>query len=136
MRRCAINGVVILDKAVYQKKVESILDDRTKSSPMNDDPVKTTLKRENKVRSLLSDLNKSGALTDKQYQNLSPAGSSPGILYGLLKIHKPIRPILSAIGTHSYKLANFLVPLLRPLSLGSYLINNSFHSIIILLKSQ
>ena len=50
-------------------------------------------------------------------------------LYGLPKIHKtdiPLRPILSAIGTHSYNLAKFLVSLLRPLSLSSYLISNSF----------
>ena len=90
--------------------------------------MKTTLKHENKVQSFLRDLKKSRALTDKQYQELSPTGSHPGILYGLSKIHKPnipIKPILSAIGTHF------------ALSLGSYLINDSFfHSRIIFLKSQ
>ena len=79
---------------------------------MNNDLVKTTLKHENKVQSFLRDLNKSGALTDEQCQELSPTGYCPGILYGLPKIHKPnitIRPILSAIGRHLYKLAKFLV---------------------------
>ena len=66
---------------------------------------------------------------DEQFKKLAPTGSRPGILYGVPKIHKtdiPLRPILSVIGTHSYNLAKFLVSLLRPLSLSSYLINNSF----------
>ena len=40
------------------------------------------------------------------------AGSRPGVLYGLCKVHKaivdvcsPFRPILSAIGTGTYKIA-------------------------------
>jgi hypothetical protein len=58
-----------------------------------------------------------------------PIGSRPGILYGLPKVHKPnfpLRPIISAIGTHAYKLAKFLVPLLRPFSTNSYTISDTF----------
>ena len=43
-----------------------------------------------------------------------PHGSRPGILYGNPKVHKPVidncpefRPILSSIGTPTYKLPNF-----------------------------
>ena len=50
-------------------------------------------------------------------EDLYPVGSSPGILYGHAKIHKPVkddvppfRPILSAIGKRTCKLSNFLVP--------------------------
>ena len=50
-------------------------------------------------------------------------------MYGLPKVHKPnfpLRPIISAIGTHSYKLAKFLVPLLRPFSTNTFTINDTF----------
>jgi hypothetical protein len=50
-------------------------------------------------------------------------------MYGLPKVHKPnfpLRSIISAIGTHSYKLAKFLVPLLRPFSTNTFTINDTF----------
>ena len=50
-------------------------------------------------------------------------GSNPGILYGLCKVHKtvvdvspPFRPILSATGTPTYKLAKYLVPKLASIT--------------------
>lgn len=49
------------------------------------------------------------------------SGSSPGILYGLPKIHKSdfseknqMRPIFAAYNTPSFSLAKFLVPILSP----------------------
>ena len=69
----------------------------------------------------------------KKYEDLYPVGSSPGILYGRAKIHKPVkdgvlpfRPILSAIGIPTYKLSKFFVTLLTPLSLNEYSIKDSF----------
>ena len=50
----------------------------------------------------------------EQYKDLIPSGSRPGIMYGSAKVHKiftdalpSFRPILSAIGTPTYKLAKF-----------------------------
>ena len=66
---------------------------------------------------------------DEQFKEIAHTGSQPGILYGLPKIHKanvPLRPILSAIETHSYNLAKFLVSFLHPISLSSYVIINLF----------
>ena len=64
---------------------------------------------------------------------LSPSGSRPGIMYGLAKVHKIVRdglpsfrPILSAIGTPTYKLAKFLVPILEPVTTNEYTIKDSF----------
>ena len=64
---------------------------------------------------------------------LHPVGSRPGILLGRAKIHKPIKdgvppfcPILSDIGTPTYKLAKFFVPLLAPLTSNEYTIKDSF----------
>ena len=55
--------------------------------------------------------------------DLHPVGSRPGTLYGRAKIFEPIKdgippfcPILSDIGTPTYKLAKFFVPLLEPLT--------------------
>ena len=55
------------------------------------------------------------------------------VLYGRSKIHKPIkdgappfRPILSDIGTPTYKLAKFFVPLLALLTSNEYTIKDSF----------
>ena len=54
-------------------------------------------------------------------------------MYGLAKIHKiftdglpSFRPILSAFGTPTYKLAKFLVPILEPLTTNEYTIKDSF----------
>ena len=91
---------------------------------------KETVKREDKVRKLLNELKNEELISEQQYAELNtPIGSRPGILYGLPKVHKhnfPLRPIISAIGTHAYKLAKFLVPLLRPFSTNSYTISDTF----------
>ncbi len=49
-------------------------------------------------------------MVDNVYNFLFASGSTPGILYGLPKVHKagaPIRPILSAINTFNYNLTKF-----------------------------
>ena len=60
-------------------------------------------------------------------------GIRPGILYVLCKVHKAItdicplfRPILSAIGTPSYKLAKFLVSKLSSITFNEFTVKNSF----------
>ena len=54
-------------------------------------------------------------------------------MYGLPKVHKIVtdglpsfRPILSVIGTPTYKLAKFLVPIIEPLATNEYTIKDSF----------
>ena len=66
-------------------------------------------------------------ISSEQYKDLSTSGSRPAIMYCLAKVHKVVtdslpsfRPILSAIGTPSYKLAKFLVPILEPLTTNRY----------------
>ena len=72
---------------------------------------------------------KSESITPETYDKLYPTGSRIGILYGLPKIHKnnvPLRPILSCINNYSYKVAKFFIPLLNPLSVGSYMVRDFF----------
>ena len=69
----------------------------------------------------------------KNYDNLYPSGSDPGIPYGLDKIHKALEdgiptfcPILSAIGIPTYKLAKFCDKLLKPITTHEYTTEYSF----------
>ena len=69
-------------------------------------------------------LEKTWSLSTEQCKKVEAVQSRPDILYGLCKVHKavidvflPFRPILSTIGTFSYKLAKFLVPKLYLLQL-------------------
>ena len=73
-------------------------------------------------------------MTDAQYRKVKAVGSRPGILYGLCKVHKaivdicpPFRPILSAIGTPTYRLAKFLVPRLTSITYNELTVQDSFH---------
>ena len=112
------NGIVILDRQDYVRKVTSILEDTTKFLPLDSDMLEICQKRENRlVRFLRDSLFKKKLISDSVYHDLFPTGSTPGILYGLpiiyfifYMVHKtncPVRPILSAIGTYNYKLAKF-----------------------------
>ena len=64
----------------------------------------------------------SKSMTEKTRKSLKPVGSRPDIIYGSCKVDKasvgncpPFRPILSALNTPTYKLAKFIVPILKPL---------------------
>ena len=78
-------------------------------------------------------LNNKKAISEETYNKLRPVGSKPGTLYGSAKVHNPLinglpqfRPILSAIGTPSYKLAKFLVPVLSDITQNEFTVNYSF----------
>ena len=67
-------------------------------------------------------------MNDKLYKDLYSVGARPGITYGLPKTHKqnvPLRPIISSIGTFSYKIAKYLAKILSPLAQNSHLLKNS-----------
>ena len=74
---------------------------------------------EQKLRKYLLELKKKKIISQELYSKLYPNGSYVGRMYGLPKIHKehiPLRPILSAIGTHNYKLAKYLTSFILPVS--------------------
>ena len=81
----------------------------------------------------MKSLEKSGSLTTDQYKKIKAIRCRPGILYGLCEVHKaiidvcpPFRPILSAIGAPSYKLAKFLVPKLSSITFNEFTVKDSF----------
>ena len=62
-------------------------------------------------------------INEELYNKLCPVSSQPGALYGLAKVHKKVidgcpafRPILSAIGTPTYRIAKFLLPVFKDLT--------------------
>ena len=82
------NGVVILDRQDYVRKVTSILEDTTKFLPLDSDMLEICQKRENRLLRFLRDsLLKGKLISDFVYHDLFPTGSTPGILYGLPKVH-------------------------------------------------
>ena len=122
-------GVVILDREHYVEKVTHLLSDRSKFCLIKDPLHKLLLSVEDKVNRLLTKLKKSYTISDTTYNELHASGSTPGILYGLPKIHKPnvpFRPIFRACGTATYALAKFLVPLLSPIAENEFTVKNSY----------
>ena len=115
--------------------MENILKDNTKFEKVK---IKTGIlnfqvNHEKRINDYLKSLKNSGSLSVNQYKKIKAVGSKPGILYGLCKVHKaiadicpPFRPILSAIGTPSYKIAKFLVPILSKLTVNEFTIKDSF----------
>ena len=82
---------------------------------------------------LLKSLKNQNELLEKNYNNLYPSDSNPGILYELGKIHKAladwiptIYPILSTLGMSTYKLAMTCNKLLKPITTNKYTIEDSF----------
>ena len=87
-----------------------------KFSAVNEDWFKTIIKEEDQVNRFLTILRQNNHIDKITYDELRVSSSKPGILYGLLKVHKPgtpLRPILSSIGTCGYNLSKFLVPYLE-----------------------
>jgi hypothetical protein len=129
-------GIVIMNKTDYINKMNHILSDQTKFKKIdNTTPFKQCLRNDDKICRLLRKLLDNGAINQGQYNSLYPTGSSPGIMYGLPKIHKPnapLRPILAAYNTPTYSISKFLIPLLQDCTINQYTLQNSydfFHSI-------
>ena len=121
---------VILDKTDYVSKMNSILSDTDKFKKCSDtnDIYSLSLKYEDKANRFVKKLYNLGIISMEQYNHLFSSSTGPGIMYGFPKIHKPntpLRPILAAYNTASYKLSKFLVPLLEPLTTNDYTVKNS-----------
>ena len=78
---------------------------------------------EERIIYLLKCLEDQGEISEKEKNDLYPSGSKPGVPYDLAKINKALedgipsfRPTLSAIGSHTYKLAKFCDQLLKSLT--------------------
>ena len=61
-------------------------------------------------------------------EKLTPSGSNPGKMHGLVKVHKnnnPVRPVVSMIGTTEYLFAKFLDEIIKPYIPQTYLLKSN-----------
>ena len=130
------NIFVLLDRDKYLEGMSKILNKNAKFEMLQfdrDKELNYILNLEKKNIYVLKDLKNKEEITEVDYLHQYPCGSRPGILHGMAKVHKPVinwcpslLPILSAINTPSYKLAQFLVLLLTPLTSDDFTIKDSF----------
>ena len=65
-------------------------------------------------------------------KNLILKGSSPGKMYGLIKVHKnnnPARPVISMIGTLEHQLSKFFDSIIKNYIPDSYMLHSTEHFI-------
>ena len=125
------NGVVILDRKLYNNAIEEIISDSSKFEKLNEDP---TLKREASLQYFLRKLKQKSFFNEIEYDKLYPSGSAPARIYGTPKMHKfsfsdsfsKLRPIVSSKGTFNCNLARFLSDLLSPLVPNDYSCKDTF----------
>ena len=120
------NGVVIISRLDYLSKMKHLISDTTKFKELQHNPTKS---REESLSSYLRKLRKDKIIDDATFYKILPSGSSPGVLYGLPKVHKtgcPFRPIVSSVNTYNYNLASYLVSILQPISTNQYTVKDSF----------
>ena len=103
------NVIVLLNKTDYVRKMEDILSDTAKFRPKVFDRVngdlRDILEKEEEVKGFLTGLNDKGVISDMDFAKMVPCGSSPGIMYGLCKVHKDI-PAGENCPPFEYKLPN------------------------------
>ena len=80
------NGVVILDREIYNNSCLGIISDKSKFKHLHADP---TLSREAKLQSFLRKLKSKNSLDNETYSRIFRKGSQPARFYGLPKLHKP-----------------------------------------------
>ena len=116
--------------------MENVLNDKSKFQKVyidHDKILNPIIHMEYRVTDVLKNLRDKKEISIQQYKDLSPSGSRPGIMYGTAKVRKIVtngrpsfRPILSAIGTPTYRLGKFLVPMQELLTTNEYTIKDSF----------
>ena len=102
---------VILNREDYHRKLDNILQDRSKFMPITSDPTAQLKKRLNAL------ITAANALKDGVHFQKIIGEYKPGYIYGKVKTHKdgnPLRPIISQIPTPSYHLAKRLNELITP----------------------
>ena len=108
MRADKSNKTVIMEKDEYYKKMSDLLNDSNTYKKVAHDLTKQI---QNKINGLINNMFRKKYI-DKKTKNLLNChnGQSPYI-YGLPKLHKnniPLRPIVSTVGSPTYKLSKFL----------------------------
>lgn len=126
------NGIAILDTNDYINKLETIVKDKTKFTPIMysennfllDHPV---VKQQNKIKYFLNKYVKPH-VDPNTLKFITPTGSNSGKMYGSAKVHKqgnPLRPIVASFGTAEYNLAKYLNKFIVPVIPNTFSVENN-----------
>lgn len=113
---------VVMDRDEYLRKMQNILNDKSKFERISSDPT-ASLKAE--VNRLITAAN--AVIGGVHFEKIS-GEYGPGYAYGNVKIHKenkPLRPIISQIPSPLYRLAKRLNKLLKPYVPAKYSLESS-----------
>ena len=124
------NSVVLMNRDDYINRMETLISDPAKFQklpvPENKD-YNFTIKEKRLVDNILDTLYEKNAITRDIKTTLTPDGPSSARLYGLPKIHKALvdgipnyRPIISQIGSPTYKIAKYLLDFISPITKNEY----------------
>ena len=106
---------MVLNPEDYDEKVKDVID-KPPFQKVKKDPTKTI---EEKLNKHLWQLHQQGAI-DRDLYNFLHASSCPlPRFYGRVKIHKPskpVRPVISAVGTVMYPTSKYLAKVFKPLA--------------------
>ena len=123
--------------------MENLLDDTRKFEKNNDGISNFAVNQEKGFDNIFKKLVASNGITKETGRSLKPVWTGPCIMHGLWKGHKyiidscpPLWLILSAINTPTYKLAKFLVPILKCLTTLCGLINMGYIFAILIFANQ
>ena len=111
-------GVAVPNSVDYFSKLDFIIYGSTKFIEINDKEESKShplIAREQSIRYHIQKYLK--PYENEIIQRRLPTGSTPGKLYGLIKVHKeenPVRPVISMVGSPEYKLAKFLDTIIKP----------------------
>jgi hypothetical protein len=113
------NSTVVLDSSEYKDKANQILSDQASYQRLPRDPTKKLEKELNVKLSKVS---------DKVRLRFGSSDAIAPRFYGLPKIHKPdrpLRPIVSYLGSPLYKISQYIARILLPVVTKSFSVRNS-----------
>ena len=109
------NKTVFINKQDYERKMLHMLGDGDIYQVVARDPTKGLINKHNK---LIKTITEEGGLTQEVGKTLCCRNGVLGRIYGQVKLHKqnkPLRPIVSTLGTVMYKTAKYITKILSPL---------------------
>nr|XP_029721835.1 uncharacterized protein LOC115263047 [Aedes albopictus] len=121
------NKTVVLAASEYREKMAQMVSDTKTYKPLNENPTNRTLR---KLNTIIEKWWKDGHIETQTKNRLKVYNCHPLRIYGLPKIHKPsrpLRPVVSTIGTATYRMAQFLAEILgNVVGKTQYHVRNSF----------